>query len=329
MPDAIALPLDAPENDIVEFRNIPISFRSRLIVGLMRLVAKPMLARMAKAAPEKLGKVQLRVSSLPWPQVDGVPISYQVVGNVPGHVFGDLNQTDKPLLLWLHGGAFFLPAAPNAHLNMAAHLCKTLGAVGFMPAYRLAPSNPFPYGLSDCESAYRAVLDHGFNAEQIVLGGDSAGGNLLFGLLQRIRNANLPMPACAIPVSPVTEMGRVHAPISRHKVAKSDPLLPLAALVGVSVMYCDGHDSADPELSPLYMDCRDLPPLFFLASNNEILMDDTVMLAQRCHQAGVKTTCHVWPTLPHAFPLFANVFPEAQRACDDIAAFAQRHLALG
>ncbi|WP_372781300.1 alpha/beta hydrolase [Litorivivens sp.] len=327
MIDAITTPLEDSSIDGITYCNVPISFRSRVIVALMRLIAKPMLARMSRATPDKLGKIQLRVASLVWPDIEDMPIRYDIVGNVPGHVFGDISQTSKPLVLWLHGGAFFLPAAPNAHLSMAARLCKAIGAVGFMPDYRLAPLNPFPRGLNDCEAAYQAVLNAGFAPSRIVLGGDSAGGNLLFGLLQRLRNNSLPMPACAIPVSPATELGRIHGPSSRHQLVKRDPLLPLAALVNVTAMYCGEHDSADPEISPLYMDCQDLPPMFFLCSSNEILMDESVLLARRCQAAGVDTTCHVWPVLPHAFPLFADVFPEARQACEDIAAFARQHLA--
>lgn len=317
-----------PTEGGIIYRDEPISFRTRFIIRLMRFLIKPMLSRMATADTARLAKAQLRVASTPWPAIQGAPIRYDVVGNVPGHIIGDLKQTSKPLILWLHGGAFFLPAAPSAHLQMVAQLCAKLGASGFIPDYRLAPSNPFPRGLDDCEASYLALLDMGHQPESIVLGGDSAGGNLVFGVLQRIRRAKLPLPACVIPVSPVTEMSRVHSPTSRHQLARKDPLLPLAALAGIATMYCGSHDSVNPELSPLYMDCKHLPPLFFIASNDEILRDDTVLLAQSCLSAGVDTTCHLWPELPHAFPLFSALFPEAKRACEDIENFARQHLKL-
>ena len=68
------------------------------------------------------------------------------------------------------------------------------------------------------------------------------------------------------------------------------------------------------------------PPLFILASSNEILMDDAVHLAERCIEAGVETECHVWPRLPHAFPLFERIFPEARQALDEMVEFTQQHL---
>jgi monoterpene epsilon-lactone hydrolase len=76
----------------------------------------------------------------------------------------------------------------------------------------------------------------------------------------------------------------------------------------------------------LYMDCDGLPPMFFLATDNEILLDETVMLARRMHDAGVQTLCHVWPRLPHAFVLFEDYFSEVRPARDEIVEFARRHL---
>jgi acetyl esterase/lipase len=306
---------------------MPISRRTRIILWLMKLFAKRMLARMGRFSPEKITTMQLTTASMKCKDNAGIPIHYDIVGNQPGHVFGSLNGAGRQVILWLHGGAFSLPAAPGMHLSMVANICQHLDVDAFMPDYRLTPANPYPAALNDCEQAYRELLRLGYAASDIALGGDSAGGNLLLALLQRIRKANLPMPACAVPVSPVADLSRVHGLPSRHKVRHSDPLLPAHAMQRMCSEYAGEHDSAEPEISPLYMDCDGLPPLFFLASSNEILMDDTVFLARRTSTAGIDTTCHIWPMLPHAFPLFASIFPEALAARDDIANFIGQHLA--
>jgi len=316
--------LDNP--DPVIFREIPISRRTRIILWFMKLFAKRMLARMGRFSPEKITKMQLTTASMKCKDNAGIAIHYAIVGNQPGHVFGSLNGAGRQVILWLHGGAFSLPAAPAMHLSMVANICKQLDVDAFMPDYRLTPANPYPAALNDCEQAYRELLRLGYGASDIAVGGDSAGGNLLLALLQRIRKANLPMPACAVPVSPVADLSRVHGLPSRYKVRQSDPLLPAHAMQRMCSEYAGEHDSADPEISPVYMDCDGLPPLFFLASSNEILMDDTVFLARRASAAGIDTTCQIWPMLPHAFPLFAGVFPEAIAARNDIANFIGQHL---
>ena len=319
----------------VVYRQVEISLRTRVILRLMRLVMKPLLSRMIRYDYTRIARTQLQIAGMKCPDTAGLTLDYQIVGRVPGHVVGPaadkltdtLTDTRRPVVLWIHGGAFLLPAAPAMHMVMVSRLCKQLGADGFIPDYRLAPFNRFPASLDDCEFAYAALLERGYSPAQIVIGGDSAGGNLALGLLQRIRKRGWGMPSCAVLVSPVTEMGRVHSPPSRHRLLKQDPLLPVAALQRVDELYAGDWNAADPELSPLYMDCHGLPPLFFLASDNEVLMDETILLARRCREAGVQTTCHVWPILPHAFPLFETYFPEVRQAREEIAAFAQAHLA--
>jgi len=305
---------------------VRISWRSRFIVWLMRMFLKPLLGWVANGSFERIARVQLWLAARGAPHSYGLPLEYRVVGRVPGHVVGSLADTHKTAILYLHGGAFIIPAMPETHALMLARLCRDLDAVGFLPDYRLAPFNKFPAALDDCERAYRALLERGFKPERIALAGESAGGALVLGVLQRIRKAGLPMPACAVPISPVTEMGRLHAPPSRALRRKSDPLLPIAALQRVDEMYAGNWDASDPELSPLYADLTGFPPLFLLASDNEVLRDDTILFAHRAREAGIATKLEVWPVLPHAFPLFARFMPEARGALDDIVAFIRSQL---
>lgn len=311
----------------VVFRPMKISGRSRFFLWLLRTFLKPWMARVVRGSDEKIAKVQLDLAHMRCPNNHGLAYDYTVVGTVPGQVFGDLSDTRKPVLLWLHGGAFVLPASPVAHLELVAGLAAKIGGHGFLPDYRLAPRNKFPAALDDCERAYKALLDLGFPASRIVIGGDSAGGNLLLGLLQRIRKQGWTMPACTIPVSPATEMGRIHAPPSRPWRRKRDPILPITALQRVDEMYAGDWDASDPELSPLYADCTGFPPMYLIASDNEVLMDDSILFARRAKAAGVDLRCEIWPLLPHAFPLFGMLFPEVREVRREMVGYMQRYLA--
>ncbi len=318
-------PSRAHHSSCIHYLDVKLSFRSRNILRLMGAIAPRLLYRMAHLTPERMLSIQQRAQKMPIPFVPGITITRGSLGGIPSPVFGELNPK-KPLVFWLHGGAFMLPAAPSIHYSTAAKLCKSLDACGVMPAYRLAPKHPYPAGLDDCENAYLAALELGFSAKNILLIGDSAGGNLVFGLMQRLRQRGLQMPACAVAISPVAELARASGPPSLYLKRCKDPLLPLAAMPQLAELYFKGQDGSNPELSPLYMDCSGLPPLFFITSSHEILMDDIVNLAERCEGAGVNTLCQVWPKLPHAFPIFERLFPEARIALEDIANFAAQHL---
>jgi acetyl esterase/lipase len=315
--------------DPIRFRSLQLSLRSRLILWLLRKLLKPFLGR-TMAGPELgVARMQLRIAGQAFPKTDGRPLSYRYLGQarpVPGHVLGDFVDLSRPCVLWLHGGGFVLPASPGEHLGLVVKLSRELGADAFVPDYRLAPLNPYPAGLNDCEAAYRALLEMGVDTRKLVIGGDSAGGNLLFGLLQRIRKHGLPMPACTIGLSPATDISRTHGPQSRALLRNIDALLPADRMQRVVAVYANGHDTVNPELSPLYGDCRGFPPLLLIASDAEILLDDSVLMARRAAAAGVTVRCDVWPRLPHAFPLFSALLPEAALSHDDMLAFAREHL---
>lgn len=305
---------------------VTIGLRSRIVVRLMRWFLRPLLGLFVRGSFTRLARIQLWLAAQTCRDTSGLALDYRVIGRTPGHFLGDPEATDKPAILYLHGGGFLLPAVPDTHVRFLGRLCRDLDAVGFMADYRLAPFNRFPAALDDCERAYRGLLDLGFAPERIAICGESAGGNLTLGVVQRIRERGWSQPACIVPISPVTEMGRIHAPPSRAARRNSDPLLAIHTLQRVDQLYAGDWDASDPQLSPLYAELDGFPPTYLLASDGEVLLDDTVLFARRAQAAGIEVRLDVWPLLPHAFPLFAALFPEVRQARTDIVEFIRNHL---
>ena len=119
----------------------------------------------------------------------------------------------------------------------------------------------------------------------------------------------------------------MHAPPSRGRNAKLDALVPLSFAYRMTKWYVGGQDASDPEISPLYADYSAFPPLYFIASEREGLLDDSILAVQQARQAGVETQLDVWPVLPHAFVIFESMFAEAPQAREDIGAFIRKHAA--
>ncbi len=224
----------------------------------------------------------------------------------------------KRLLLYLHGGGFFLPDL-YIHSQFCWHIARRTGLTVVMPDYRLAPEYPFPAAVDDCLTAYQELRALGHEAKDISIGGDSAGGNLALVTLQRIRDNGLPRPAMGICLSPLVDF-HFHTPAFKEN-AECDPAFTLEAIDLVKGLYLPVHaDINDPQLSPLRGDFTGLPPLRFFAGETELLRDDSVLAAARARDHGVDALVKVERNMAHVYPLL-NFLPEARQAQEEIVDF--------
>ena len=175
------------------------------------------------------------------------------------------------------------------------------------------------------QASYRGLLDLGFAPEEIVIVGDSAGGNLTLVLLQQCLALGLPMPAAGVMISPGMELsGRLRS----HNInTLSDPMFNQYAMQQVITHYLqdDFKLLRDPRVSPLRGNFEGLPPLHFVASSIEIFRDCSIQAAQKAEQAGVRVDCNIWRGMPHCFPvMFTHMLPEAEIAMGDMVTFIRQ-----
>ncbi|MGR4868262.1 alpha/beta hydrolase [Variovorax sp. LARHSF232] len=226
-------------------------------------------------------------------------------------------------ILYLHGGGFcvHLPATYRA---FCADLSRRTGLPVLLPDYRLAPEHRAPAALEDCEVAYRQLLRN-LPAERIALVGDSAGGNLALALLQRCRRVGLPVPACAVLLSPACDFSGEGWSMQFNE--KRDVMFTHEALDILVGHYLSGVAHDDPLVSPLQGDWRGLPPLRFHVSSAEMLLDHSLRSVERARLQGVDAQASVWIDLPHVFPLF-GALREAQLCRADMARFIAAQMAV-
>lgn len=224
------------------------------------------------------------------------------------------------VLLYLHGGGFVF-GWTNMHRQMLIALAAMTGVSALAVDYRLAPEFPFPAALDDCVAAYRWLLQQGFAPEHILVGGDSAGGNLTLTTLLKLRAEGTPLPAAGVCLSPPTDF-------ATPKPQIDDALLHPRAIAFFNAAYFGDHDPRDPLLSPLYADLRGLPPLLIQAGDEEMLRDDAVRLADAAQQAGVDVRLNVYPRMWHVWQIQYASLPQGRAALAEIARFAQDHLGL-
>jgi acetyl esterase/lipase len=257
----------------------------------------------------------------------------------PAHVFVDLTtlggvkaerlrmaaSDDSKAILYIHGGGF-VAGVPGNHRPLTWRLADKVGVPVYAIDYRLAPEHPYPAGLDDCVAAYRGLLDKGIAAKNIIVGGDSAGGNLTLATALKLKSLGIELPAALVCLSPATDMqGEGFA--SRQSNARTDAMFVMAMFESLAPAYCPGADPNDPFLSPYRGDVAGLPPTLIHCSDAEMLRDDGVKMGEKLRAAGVPTTLEVWPKVFHVWQVMADMLPEARKSIDGIATFMRRHLA--
>jgi glutathione S-transferase len=227
---------------------------------------------------------------------------------------------------YIHGGGW-VAGSPTSHRPLTWRLAKKMGIPVYAPDYRLAPEHFYPAGLDDCVAAYQGLLATGVPASSIVVGGDSAGGNLALALALRLKAEGLPLPAALVCLSPATDL--TFGGNSVHTNAEADALFVPEMMNTVEQRYCPGANRKAPFISPLYGDVAGLPPTLFHVGNTEVLLDDSVRMAEKMKAAGVPVTLDVWPKVWHVWHLMADRLPEGEKAIDQIVAFAKAQLKSG
>lgn len=308
----------APEDPIVRVIEGPGSWHSRAVNALLRLVLRsplrhdvdiPALRRRYEEIDARHIPVDDRVMREPV-ACDGVPALWV---SVP-------ESRPERVVLYLHGGSFAY-RFPNAHTSFAARLSQRLEARALMPDYRLAPEHPFPAAPDDCLAAYRWLLARGIRPHDLVIIGDSAGGNLALVTVQRARDDRDPPPACAVLLSPGVDC--TLASPSMVDNADRDPMLRLNNLLVLRNHYVPAsHLVTHPHVSPLFGEFAGLPPLLLQVGSTELLRDESIRTAQKARAAGVDVELELWPEMPHVFQI-VSFLPESAQALDHIVRFVR------
>lgn len=233
------------------------------------------------------------------------------------------NASEQKVFLYLHGGAYYMGSCIS-HRDLAARLSKASDARVLVIEYRLAPEHAFPAAIEDAVSVYRELVSSGTSPNNIVIGGDSAGGGLTMATLLKLRDEQVSLPAAAVLLSPWTDLeGTGESMVTR---AERDPWLDPAGIRQVPALYLQGADPKDPLASPIHADLGGLPPLLVHVGDDECLLDDSVRLVDRAKSAGVNVEFKIWDGMWHVFQSFAAQVPEGQQAIDEIGAYVKSRI---
>ena len=203
-------------------------------------------------------------------------------------------------VLYCHGGGYTSGNLGYSRV-LASKLVRSTGLDTLSFEYRLAPEHPYPAALEDAFRAWDHLMYLGYGAKDVVLAGDSAGGNMALVLCLALRRAGRMLPGALLLMSPWTDMTASGASYSER--AEADPILTDEYIQAVREAYAPGADYSRPEFSPLFGDFSAFPPALIQVGTHEILYSDSERLAERMKAAGCYCRLEVWENMWHVFQM--------------------------
>ena len=222
----------------------------------------------------------------------------------------------KYIILYCHGGGYMTGSCMYAR-TITSKLADSTSMDVLSFDYRLAPEHPFPAALEDALKIWDHLMLLGYGARDIIVAGDSAGGNLALTLVHKLKQQERLLPRGLILLSPWTDLtasGKTH-----QTKAEIDPILNARYLEEVTEAYAGGRDLTDPLVSPLFGDFTGFPPTYIQVGGNEILLSDSTRLHKKMLKADVSAHLEVFRGMWHVFQM--SRFKRAYDAIDRCAEF--------
>lgn len=226
------------------------------------------------------------------------------------------------VILQLHGGGY-VGTLKNSYRTMAGLYAEvSKGASVLTIDYRVAPENPFPAALMDAFAAYNYLLEQGYESENIIIAGDSAGGGLAMALCMYLRDSGMAVPAGIVAMSPWTDLTASGESYEENK--DIDPVFGCGADDLIHNSAYIGDDAAEnPYISPLFGDFSGFPPMLIQVGTCEMLLSDSEGVAKKALQAGVKVRLSRYEGMFHVFQMAAKLMPESMKAWAEVGKFIE------
>ncbi|MFD5660372.1 alpha/beta hydrolase [Streptomyces hirsutus] len=250
-------------------------------------------------------------------------------GEVPVRIYTPVEADGHGVLVYFHGGAFFLGSL-NTHDHVARSLAKETGLKVVSVGYRLAPEAAFPAGLDDCYAVVRWVAEQGeslaWDGTTLALAGDSSGGTFVAAVAAKAHDDGFDRITHQILYYPSLDLD---FDVDRYASLRENAVgygLETAGLKPFNAFYLDsGADPADPLVSPIKRaDLTGLPPALVVTGEYDPMRDVGELYGRRLREAGVEATVSRYEGAGHGFVQHFSWIPEYHRVFEETRDFLGR-----
>lgn len=226
-------------------------------------------------------------------------------------------KSNRPLMLYVPGGGFILPASKKQK-NMIQRLSNATDCEIVVGTHRLAPENPFPCAPEDIAKQYEALLASGVEARNVFFAADTAGASVALGAMQLLRDSDADLPAGIVLFSPWCDLSLSGwSYITRSLSADSPFTMETAAFC--AKLYLQNQPSTHPLASPIFASLEKFPPVLIHTSENDIHFDDAIRLAENGKTHACPVEINYWDSPRHHLERLSS--RDADKSFSTVAGF--------
>ena len=206
----------------------------------------------------------------------------------------------KYVILYCHGGGYSTGSTVYAR-TLTKKLAESTSMDVFAFNYRLASEHPYPAATDDALKAWNYLMYLGYGARDVIVAGDSAGGNLALSLTLRLKEQGRLLPRGLVLLSPWTDLTKSGKSYESRK--EVDPVLDHEYLDRMIENYAGGQELSNPLISPLFGNFKGFPPTYIQVGDNEILLSDATLLHKKLLKENVSAHLDVYKGMWHVFQM--------------------------
>lgn len=315
------------------------SFAADTDLSLRSLVAREGLRAVVQMIDREgggaiFGKVAGKITTTPSIYIPSPGYTYDKIKleNCTLEVITKKNSKNSDKVVFqIHGGAFIFGMQDLYRWQAEKWSRYCDGATVVMIDYRLAPETIFPGALEDVLDGWNWIMKSGYKAKDVVVVGDSAGGNLTLELILSLRDAKRELPCAAVTMSPWADLASEGESYKTN--VHKDPMFGYKESVDKEIdvedivrIYAGDADPHDPKLSPMYAEFDGFCPTLIQVGTAEILYSESLTVAEKMKKAGVDVTLTEYSGMWHVFQIFGNILPEGEAAWNEAGEYAAAHL---
>ncbi len=257
----------------------------------------------------------------------GVTVEPKIIAGVKTYIVTPKNipeRNRRRLLVHVHGGGYVFGPG-EAALSEAILLAGFGGFKVISIDYRMPPDFPFPAAMDDAMAVWKQAVKMA-KPQNMAIFGTSTGGAMTLAMVLRAKAEHLPLPAAMAPGTPWSDIDKIGDSYKSNEWVDNVLVTWDGWLGRAALLYANGHDLKDPQISPIYGDFSGLPPAILTSGTRDLFLSNTVRTHRKLRRAGVDAELNVYEGMSHAQYGFDMNAPETKEAFTDIARFFDKHL---